>query len=254
MMFIRRHLTAILGISLAVVAVAIAGISFGVTRAEYDDYLTEYNKGIDDLKAKQAALPEAVFINDDYFEYSDDGLEVSSAVSTYPKGYIMYAGDAAVSPLNANRAEEIKLIPDDDTPLGKYITSLDRSGGAITFSFDTEKNGMSDICLVIRTNWKNNAGEYVAYDNITDYIKIHMNKLEVKTTEVELSDDHEFHQLVLKNTYLIQGTNTLTITTDAYNPYHDNEQSNTILYIMPDIRNVAVMSEVDITVNKPNRS
>ena len=69
-----------------------------------------------------------------------------------------------------------------------------------------------------------------------------------------LDSDREFHHLVLKNTYLIQGTNTLTITTEAYNPYHDNEQSNTILYIMPDIRNVAVMSEVGLTVNKPVRN
>lgn len=254
MKFIRRHLTLIVGVCLAIAALAIAGISFGTSKADYDNYLKDYNKDLDELKAKQAALPEQVFINDDYVEYSDDGLEVSSSTSAYQKGYIMYAGDAAVAPLNANRAEEIRRIDGDDTPLGKYITGLDRSGGAITFSFDTEKNGMSDICLAIRTNWKDNSGAYVAYDNITDYIKIHMNKLEVTTTKVKLDSDREFHHLVLKNTYLIQGTNTLTITTEAYNPYHDNEQSNTILYIMPDIRNVAVMSEVNLTVNKPVRN
>lgn len=238
-MSIRRHLTAIIAGSLGLVAIVISGVAFGVTKKQYDDYLTSYNKGVEEVKAKFAALPEEVFMDDNYS-------------SSFANEYVLNAKDASVQPLNQSRAQEYGRIDGDDSPSGEYITGLDRSGGAITFSFDTDKNGMSDIMIALRTNFKNPSNEYQGYPNITDYIKIHINKLEIKAEDVELSNDREFHILVLKNTYLIQGTNTLTFTTDAYNPYVDNSQSNVILYIMPDIRNVTVATDVGVTINTSN--
>lgn len=85
---------------------------------------------------------------------------------------------------------------------------------------------------------------YFGLENITDYIKIHVNKLEVVTEDVELDEDEEyFSSLILKNTRLLKGINTITISTDAYNTL-DNK--DTYLYVMPEIRNLTVLTNTEV--------
>lgn len=85
---------------------------------------------------------------------------------------------------------------------------------------------------------------YLGLENITDFIKIHVNKLEVVTEDVELDEDEEyFSSLILKNTRLLKGINTITISTDAYNKL-DNK--DTYLYVMPDIRNLTVLTNTNV--------
>lgn len=85
---------------------------------------------------------------------------------------------------------------------------------------------------------------YHELENITDYIKIHINKLELKTENVELDEDHDsFSSLILHNTRLLQGINTITISTDAYNTCANK---NGYLYVIPDIRNMTVLTNIEV--------
>ena len=85
---------------------------------------------------------------------------------------------------------------------------------------------------------------YIGLDNLTDYIKIHVNKLELKTQDVGLSDDPEgFTSVILQKTRLLKGINTITISTDAYNSYANK---NGYLYVMPDIRNMTVITDTNV--------
>ena len=90
---------------------------------------------------------------------------------------------------------------------------------------------------------------YHGLENITDYIKIHVNKLELKTENVELNDDSEgFSSLILEGTRLLKGINTITISTDAYNGL-DNK--DTYLYVMPEIRNMTVITNTEVIKRAP---
>ena len=90
---------------------------------------------------------------------------------------------------------------------------------------------------------------YFALENITDYIKIHINKLELKTENIELVDDPEgFSSLILQGTRLLKGINTITISTDAYN---NLDNKDTYLYVMPEIRNMTVITNTEVIKSTP---
>ncbi len=85
---------------------------------------------------------------------------------------------------------------------------------------------------------------YFGLENITDYIKIHVNKLEVKTENVELDEDPDgFSSLILQKTRLLKGINTITISTGAYN---NLANKNSYLYVMPEIRNMTVLTDTQV--------
>lgn len=244
--WVRNHIVSSFAIVAGVAALAVSGAKFASHRGDYNDYLKEYEKNQESLKAKVPQLPTSVGIIDNFVTYGDD--VISSSKSTYKNKYLYFATDATVAPLSKDVAEEIKKLDEEDTSeLNKYITSLDRFGGAITFKIDAETAGYADIAIEMRSNWKNDKGEYLPYENITDQIKIQINKLEVKTEELELPADRDsFTTLVLKETWLLEGSNTLTITSSAYNPYKSD--SNKILYVVPDIRNVAVITDATVSL------
>lgn len=248
-MKIRRFLLAFIGGALCIAAVAVAGFTFLKSYNDYKAYEKEYNEGVDAIKAKFPVLPKKVFIDDDYVSYSADGESVDQSKSEFEKDYLFYAEDAFVKPLSEAKKQEYKKIAGDDTPLGTYMTGLDRMGGEITFSFETENHGMSDICLAIRTNYIDSQGVYHKLENITDYIKIQVNRLDLKTENLALSEDRDdFHELVFQDTFLIKGTNTITLTTSAYNGLDTKDD---VLYVMPDIRNMTVLTDVNLTKNVP---
>ena len=244
MSFLSKHYGKIVIIGIAVVSLTIAGVTMIKSKLEYDAYLKEYEENAEKIKASFPALPEKVVIDNDYVTYDAAGENVTNSKSSYKKSMILYARDAAVAPLSTAKAQEYKTIEGDDSKLAEYITGLDRMGGAITFTINTENYGMSDIEVAMRTNWCDKAGVYQEIENLTDKIKIQVNKLELKTEDIGLPDTRDgFQSVIMKNTFLIKGENTITFTTSAYN---DTDSKDNCLYIMPDIRNLTVITDVSL--------
>lgn len=248
--FARKHIVGCFAIVVGIAACAVTASSFAKSKSEYDDYLVEYEEMQERVKGDVPQLPKSVVMDDEYVSYSGD--DIASSKSSYTKYFVYYAKDAVVAPLSNTTAQEYKKIDSDGEAegLNAYISSLDRSGGAITFKIKAEESGLADVAINLSSNWKNASNEIIAYENITDQIKIQFNKLEVKTEECGLpaqsGTEKTFSTLVLKDVLLLKGNNTLTFTTSAYNPYKTD--SNKILYVMPDIQNVSVMSSVEIVM------
>lgn len=242
MNFVKKHLTLTVVVGVLAVCSIVAATAFIVSGSKYAAYEKQYEKDAEEIKASLPLLPEEVFIDNDYVTYGDDAVTASK--SSFKSSYIYHAREAVVAPLSQDKAQEYKKIDGDSSALGEYITSLDRRGGAITFTINTESYGMSDIDIVLRTNWVDDKGVYHALENITDYIKIQVNKLELKTEELELPANRDtFQHLILKNTHLVKGENTIALTTSAYNTFANKDD---ILYVMPDIRNLTVITDVEV--------
>jgi len=225
-------------IGICVVASAIVFIS---SRAQYDAYLKNYEKNAEEIKASFPTLPEEVFIDNDYVTYNATGDAVESSKSNYRNTKILYARDAIVAPASEAKAQEYKTMAGDDSLLAEYITGLDRMGGVITFTVNVEKYGKSDIEIGIRNNWVDSAKNYHEIENLTDKIDITVNKLQLKTEDLVLNTDRDgFQSLIFKNTFLVKGQNTISFATSAYN---DLDNKRDVEFIMPDIRNVTVMTE-----------
>ena len=239
--FLLKHLSLIVILSIAVVSLTIAGVTFITSRVSYENYLKEYDKNAEEIKAGFPALPESVFIDNDYITYNDNKDAVAQSKSEYQGFKIMKAREATVEPLDTSRAEQYETLSGDTSNLNEYMTGLDRRGGAITFTIETETYGMSDIEIAMRTNYTDGTS-YYAMPKLTDFIKIQVNKLELTLDEVTLPNTRDpFQSLIFKNTFLMKGVNTITFTTSAYNDFANKE---TYLYIMPDIRNVTIISDV----------
>lgn len=244
MSFLSKHYPKIVVGVIAVACIAAAGIVVLKSKADYDAYLKEYEKNAEEIKASFPALPEKVEFDNEYVSYDAAGENVASTKSSFKGSLILYARDAKVAPLSESKKQEYKTMPNDDSKLAEYITGLDRMGGAITFTINTENYGMSDIEIAIRNNWVDGSGVYHAIENLSDKIKMQVNKLELKTEDLALGIERDgFQSLIFKNTFLMRGENTITFTTSAYN---DLDNKNSVLYIMPDIRNLTVLTDVNI--------
>ena len=230
-----------IAIGLAGLAVVAAGSVMIADRAKYAAYEDKYNKEQAELLATFPAKPKAVALDNDFLKFDEDGGKVVKSKSKYKKDFTFYARDAAIAPANSDVAQEYVKI--DDTYLGEAISGLDRKGGAVSFSILTKDHGYSDIDVALRTNWVDDDGKYVEMKDLSSYIKIQVNGLEVDASSIDLSDSREFSHFIMKDTFLLKGENTVTFTTSAYNPYKNKE---TYLYVMPDIRNLTVMTDVDV--------
>ncbi|MCQ2799561.1 MAG: hypothetical protein MJ228_02190 [Bacilli bacterium] len=240
MSFIKKHPVASVSIAVLAVAAIVSGVSFGTYSAEYNTKVAKINADRERLKAKLPQLPEEVFIDNGYFTYDDTEKTVSNTKSAF-KGAYVYEAEAATIALNDATAPASYV--DVAGTAWKTIAGLEKKGGNVTFTITTTSYGLSDIDIVLASCWKNAKGEMQAISNISDYIKIEMNGLLVKTEECEIPDDGSYQHLILKNTHLIEGNNTLTIKTAVYNTL-----GGTDLYVMPNIRNVAVATDVSVTI------
>ena len=239
--WVKSHLNLAVVLGVGVPCLLAAGIVVAVDRASYAAYEAEYEKQAEELRATFPALPKGAVIDNDFLTYNADGSDVSSSKSSYTKSFLYYARDAVVAPLSEQVAQE--YVKTDDSMLGEYITGLDRRGGAITFTFRTPSHGYADIAIAMKTNWVDTDGVYHELSNITDYINIQTNGLDVKTENLKLTVSDDFQHLVLKDAFLLKGENTLTFATNAYNTFGNKDS---ILYIMPNIRNVALLTDVDV--------
>lgn len=251
--FVKKHIVASFAIVVGVVAIAVGGINYLVFKKEYNDYLKEYDAAQEELNSKFPKAPEKAYIDAAYVTYSGD--TVSSTKSTYKNSTVFGARSAVINPLNADKAGKYVKLDEDNTKLSECFTGLDEMGGAINFYFTADHYGYADIEISIRTSLLDADKKLVGLSNVTDYIKIQMNKMEVKTVDAELSDSEEFTSLVLEKCFLLTGDNVVTLTTSAYNPINteskgSGDQGNTnssILYVMPDIRNLTVFADVQVT-------
>lgn len=250
--FLKKHTVASFAIVMGVAAVAVAGINFIKFNSDYNNYLKDYEKMQEEVNSKFAKAPESVYIDNSFVTYSGD--TVSSTKSSFKKSYVYGARAAVINPLNKEVAAEYVQLDTDETKLSECISGLDRKGGAINFNFTTDHYGYADIEVSMRTSLLDKDNELVALENITDYIKIQMNRMEVKTVEVELDTSEDFSSLILKNCFLLEGANVVTFTTSAYNPINTESQgsgdqgnnNSSILYVMPEIRNLTVFTDVNM--------
>ena len=107
-----------------------------------------------------------------------------------------------------------------------------KSGGSMKFTVTTATNGMSDIDVYLALGEVTN----VPIDNLIDFITIKVNGLSVTTVDFDLPKDGSLQQLVLKNTNLIKGENTLEFATSV------SDGSNN--FIMPAIAAVTLLTDV----------
>lgn len=238
---IKKHVMATVSISVLAIAAIVAGASFGAYTAKYNKEAEEVASQREALEAKLPKAPKDSFIDNGYFTYDDTAKTVTASKSAY-KGSYVYEADAAEVILN-DKAAPTSLVDVEGTAW-KAITGLGKKGGTISFTITTTSYGLSDIDVVLASAWKNKAGEMQTVSNISDYIKIEVNGLLVQTKECELPESGEYQHLILKDTHLMEGVNTLNIKTAVYNTLGGND-----LYVMPNVRNIAVMTNAGVTAN-----
>ena len=95
---------------------------------------------------------------------------------------------------------------------------------------------MSDIDVYLGLGEVKN----VPIDNLIDFITIKVNGLSVTTVNFDLPKDGSLQQLVLKNTNLIKGKNTLEFATSV------SDGSNANNFIMPAIAAVTFITDANL--------
>lgn len=250
--FIKKHTIASFSIAVGVVATAVSLINLASFNAKYDKEVEDYKKMQEEVNSKFAKAPESTFIDGSYISYNGD--EVKSSKSNFKNSYVFGAKSAVINPLNKNKAGEIVKLDENENKLSECISGLDKMGGAINFNFTTDHYGYADIEISMRSSLLDAEKNLIGLTNITDYIKISMNRVEITTVNAELDDSTDFTSLILKNCFLLEGDNVVTLATSAYNPINteskgsgDQGKTNSdILYVMPDIRNLTVLTDVKL--------
>ena len=227
---IKKHPIASLSILVGGVALIVTGVAFLVTSAQYNKYCEEY----DDMKTKLLAdtpqLPEEVFKDNEYVEYNDANGSISSYKSSFANTYLLTVNDAEID-LDEGQPE---LVTFGSTSW--EVANGFKKGGSIKYTIETANNGMSDIDVYLGLGEVKN----VPIDNLIDFITIKVNGLSVTTVDFDLPSDGSLQQLVLKNTNLIKGENTLEFATSV------SDGSNANNFIMPAIAAVTFITDVDL--------
>ena len=224
--FVKKHLISSIAILVGGTALLVAGISFLATYIGYTQYSKNYDEMKEKLLVNNPRPPEEIFKDNEYVTF-DENNKVVSSKSSYENAYVITARDA-----------EIEL--DDGTPAFATISGTSweaatgfKNGGSITFSIDTATNGMSDIVVYLGMGEVKN----VTIDNVIDYITIKVNGLSVNTVDFALPSDGSLQQLVLKETKLIEGENTLEFATSV------SDSNN---FVMPAIAAVTFITDVEL--------
>lgn len=224
--FIKKHVIASLAICLGAVALIVSGTLFIVSAVQYDQYGKDYEAKKEALLANMPQLPEEVFRDNNYVTYDDAAKSVSDTKSSYANKYLYTARDAAID-LDKGDPEFVTL----GSTSWEVATGF-KSGGSMTYTINTDSNGKSDVDVYLAIGEVKN----VPIDNLIDFITIKINGLAVKTVDFDLPTSGELQQLVLKNTNLIKGENTLEFATSV------SDGSNN--FIMPAIAAVTFITDV----------
>ena len=227
---IKKHPVASLAIALGAVAVIVSGSVFIGSAISYDQYGKEYEKTKAKLLANTPQIPEEVFKDNEYVTYDDANKSATATKSSFTKTYVLTANDA-----------EIDLDEGEPTFTTYGSTSWEvangfKKGGSMTFTIETASNGMSDIDVYLGIGEIKN----IPIDNLIDFITIKVNGLPVTTVDFNVPKDGSLQQLVLKNTNLIKGDNTLEFATSV------GDGTNANNFIMPAIAAVTFITDVDL--------
>ena len=227
---IKKHPVASLSILVGAVALIVTGTVFLTSYVNYQKYSEDYEDMKTKLLANTPQLPEEVFKDNEYVVYDDANGSVDSTKSSYENTYVLTAHDA-----------EIEL--DDGQPGFAAFGSTSwevatgfKKGGSMTYKIETATNGMSDIDVYLGLGEVKN----VPIDNLIDFITIKINGLPVTTVDFDLPSDGSAQQLVLKNTNLIKGENTLEFATSV------GDASSANNFIMPAIAAVTFITDVEL--------
>ena len=228
--WMKKHIVASTAIVLGAVAIIVAGTSFIVSGVQYAKYSSDYEEKKKVLLADTPQLPEEVFRDNEYVVYDDAAKSVTSTKSLYANKYLFTVNDA-----------EIDLDKGEPALTTLSGTSWEvatgfKSGGSMTYTINTASNGMSDIDVYLALGEVKN----VPIDNLIDFITIKINGLPVTTVDFDLPKDGSLQQLVLKNTNLIKGENTLEFATSV----SDGSKSDN--FIMPAIAAVTFITDAEL--------
>ena len=224
--WMKKHIIASTAILLGGVAVIVAATAFIVTGAQYAKYSDDYEAKKKVLLANMPQLPEEVFRDNNYVTYDDANKSVSATKSSYANTYLYTVNDAEI---DLDKGEPV--IATLGSTSWEVATGF-KSGGSMTYTINTASNGLSDIDVYLALGEVKN----VPIDNLIDFITIKINGLPVTTVDFDLPSDGSLQQLVLKNTNLIKGENTLEFATSV------SDGSNN--FIMPAIAAVTFITDV----------
>ena len=224
--WMKKHVVASSAIILGAITVIVAGTAFAVSGAQYSKYSDDYEANKKVLLANTAQLPEQVFRDNEYVVYDDAAKSVTSTKSSYANKYLFTVQDAEI---DLDKGEPVMATL--GTTSWEVATGF-KSGGSMTYTINTASNGMSDVDVYLALGEVKN----VPIDNLIDFITIKINGLPVTTVDFDLPSDGSLQQLVLKNTNLIKGENTLEFATSV------SDGSNN--FIMPAIAAVTFITDV----------
>ncbi len=213
---------------LFVAAAAVSGLTFLKSKQAYDSYEKSYDEMKSKLLADVAQPPEEVFKDNEYVEYDDDSASMTSSKSPYNNTVLLEAHEAEID-LDEGDPEFVTL---GDTAW--EVATGFKKGGSITYKVETASSGMSDIDVYLGLGEVKN----VPIDNLIDFITIKINGFAVTTVDFNLPSDGSLQQLVLKNTNLIKGENTLEFATSV----SDGKDN----FIMPAIAAVTFITDADL--------
>ena len=226
--FAKKHIIASLAICLGVIAILVSGISFAVSGAKYSKYSNNYEEKKKTLLANTPQAPEEVLRDNKFVTYDDAAKSVTSTKSSYANNYLYTVRDAAIDLDEGEPAYEAF----GDTAW--EVATGFKKGGSITYTINTASNGMADVDVYLAIGEVKN----VPIDNLIDFITIKINGLSVTTVDFDLPSDGAKQQLVLKNTNLVKGKNTLEFATSV------SDGSNN--FIMPAIAAVTFITDVTL--------
>ena len=225
--FVKQHLIISLAILLGAVVVIVSGVSFLSSYINYVKDSKSYDKMKSELLVNTPKPPEEVLRDNSYVVYDDAAGSVTSTKSKYPNKYLLSARDAEIDLHNGQVANTTM------SGTAWEVATGFTKGGSITYKINTTSYGMSDIDVYL------GFGEYknVQIDNLIDYVSIKVNGFSVNTVDFDLPSDGSLQQLVLKNTKLITGENTIVFQTTVSS--NDN-------FVMPAIAAVTVITDVEL--------
>ena len=226
--WMKKHVVASSAIILGAITVIVAGTAFAVSGAQYSKYSDDYEANKKVLLANTAQLPEQVFRDNEYVTYDDAAKSVTATKSSYANKYLLTVKDAAI---DLDKGEPAYTTLGDTA--WEVATGF-KSGGSMTYTINTASNGMTDVDVYLAIGEVKN----VPIDNLIDFITIKINGLPVTTVDFDLPNSGAMQQLVLKNTNLVKGENTLEFATSV------SDGSNN--FIMPAIAAVTFITDVEL--------
>jgi len=227
---IKKHPIASLSITLGAVAIIVSGTVFISSAVNYDKYGKSYDEMKTKLLANTPQLPDLVFKDNTYVTYDDANKSVSSTKSSFANAYLLTANDAIID------------LDEGQPTFATYastsweVASGFKKGGSITYKIETAASGMSDVDVYLGIGEVKN----IPIDNLIDFITIKINGLPVTTVDFDIPNDNSLQQLVLKNTNLIKGENTLEFATSV----GDGSSANN--FIMPAIAAVTFITDAEL--------